>query len=1233
MLPNSEQLNALRECCRDEAAFARMQQILETIANSPKAEEQRQIVARYQAILNAIPDRIFRVSRHGDNLDFKGTQEDIEAGVQREMVVGTNLRQFLPSEIAERCLQAIERTLNLREPQTVEYQIPKAWEPNVGALRDYEVRLVVSGEDEVLAIERDISDRKQTGEKLRQAEMQYRSIFECTSDGLVINDPETGAVIEANPAFCRMHGYTYEEIIGLTPTQFIHPHYHPLFQEYVTAVKSGGEFRGRATDVRKDGTLFPVGIRGTLFMYRGKPHLLAAVRDITEQVQADQALRESEERFRSLVEQALVGIYILKQNHFLYVNPKFSEILGYSRAELLAMDSLAGIIAPEDRAIVAENIRKRLSGEVDSICYSFRAVRKDGTLIDAEVLGTRTEFQGQPAVIGTALDVTDRNRAEAALRESEEKFSKVFQSSPSAIALSRLNTGEFLEVNESFLRLSGYQRTEVLGRNSQDLNLWIDQETWEQVVQTLHAQSYVSQLETQIRRKSGEIATVLFSAEIITFQGEACVIGVVEDITERKRSEAALRESEEKFSKVFRCSPGAIALTTLEEARILDVNQSFLRTTGYQRSEVIGHTISELNLWVSPQARTHMREQLHQEGYLYNLEAQLRKKSGEIGVFLFSAEIITIAGERCILSVTNEITERKQAEEALHRSEARNRAFLNAIPDLMFRINRAGTYLDFKADRDSDFAISPERMVGKTVFQVLPTEVAQQRMYYVERALQTGEVQVFEYQLPKRNEQRDYEGRIVVSGQDEVLAIMRDITERKRSDAQLRAAAERDRLLGQIALRIRRSLNLDQILTTTVAEVRQFLKADRVFIGQIDAQLRGRVVAESAATEWGSILTWIADDTYLQEIRSLFTQGRVQTINDTTQTDVPAQLAEYYARCQIKASLGVPIVWQSTSPMDSDLLPAGYPGQPPAEQFFGVLIVNQCSTPRRWQPFEVSLLEQLATQVAIAIQQAELYQQVQALNANLERQVMERTAQLQQKMLELQELNQMKDDFLHAVSHDLRTPIMGLSLVVNNLLKKPGETLNVSRSILERMIQSSDRQLTMINSLLETHAAETRGVELHYVPVQVSQLVQTVIQDIEPLVAENQAQLVNLVPDDLPKITADPAQLQRVFENLLTNALKHNAPGLMLTLQATIEQEMLCCSVQDNGVGMSQADANQLFDRYVRGAKARYSTGVGLGLYLCRQIITAHGGQIGVISQPSAGATFWFTLPLSNEPT
>ncbi len=221
--------------------------------------------------------------------------------------------------------------------------------------------------------------------------------------------------------------------------------------------------------------------------------------------------------------------------------------------------------------------------------------------------------------------------------------------------------------------------------------------------------------------------------------------------------------------------------------------------------------------------------------------------------------------------------------------------------------------------------------------------------------------------------------------------------------------------------------------------------------------------------------------------------------------------------------------------------------------------------------------------------------------------------------------------FLHGVSHDLRNPVTGTLMVLNNLLQKSDSTIPVPRSILEQMAQGSDRQLKLINSLLEAHASDVRGVVLHCQPLQLSTLVQSAVIDLEPLLEKNQASLKNLVSEDLPLVSGDSIQLLRVFSNLISNALKHNPPGLRLIINATIEPKMIRCCVQDNGVGLSQQQCDRLFELYFRSSHTSSCLGLGLGLYLCRQIITAHGGEIGVTSSPGAGATFWFTLPIDTS--
>ncbi|MBD2102464.1 hybrid sensor histidine kinase/response regulator [Leptolyngbya sp. FACHB-261] len=257
---------------------------------------------------------------------------------------------------------------------------------------------------------------------------------------------------------------------------------------------------------------------------------------------------------------------------------------------------------------------------------------------------------------------------------------------------------------------------------------------------------------------------------------------------------------------------------------------------------------------------------------------------------------------------------------------------------------------------------------------------------------------------------------------------------------------------------------------------------------------------------------------------------------------------------------------------------------------------------------------------------------------NLSHQLQENNEHLQQEINERKRAEEALRVFFHAVSHDLRNPVAGMLIVLRNLLAKQTEeqqsgeqsspaTAAVPVSTLERMIHSSERQLELINSLLETHINETQGMVLQPETIQLQPLAQAVILDLEPLLVQNQVVLTNLIPLDLPRFSADPAQLWRVLENLITNALKHNSPGIMVRLNAEVQDKFIRCTVEDNGVGLNLEEGRNLFDLYERGTQSQHSSGLGLGLYLCRQIIEGHGGQIGVVSGVGTGATFWFTLP------
>ena len=780
-----------------------------------------------------------------------------------------------------------------------------------------------------------------------------------------------------------------------------------------------------------------------------------------------------------------------------------------------------------------------------------------------------------------------------------------------------------------------------------------DREAYEQSVTASAATGEPWNWEGRIVTRSGKLKWIQGTSRLeIHKNGDLLWDGVLVDITDHKLAEEELRASEGRLQSFFEATFEAVMIH--DRGTILDINHAAEALFGYSKAELIDRSVLQIT---APCSRDIIQKRA-QFPSDETLEVVGLKKDGTTFIAEVSAKSIVYQGRSARVVGVRDITARKQAEDNLRQSEARNRALLHALPDLIFCLSGDGTYIDCHAENANDLVVPASELLGKKVEEILPAPLAQSIMQLIAQALSTRTMQTLEYDLPINGKQRFWEARLVVCGDDEVLVIVRNITDRKRAEEERLLTTERDRLLGQIALRIRQSLDLERILQTTVAQVRQFLECDRVFVTRIDQQLQGNVAAESVAPNWGSILEALqSNPAYIREIKALFESGNLQVIDDTTRANVSSLRAQYFAHYQVKACLAVPILLSD-------------------KKLFGVMVAHQCDRTRHWLPFEVDLLGALSTQVAIAVQQAQLYEQVQALNTNLERQVEERTQELKQKYAELQELHRLKDVFLHAVSHDLRTPVLGWLMVLNNLLNRQEsgilgtnssspvqelaqqgiahsessqknvqpsnlsgqQTISVSRSVLERMMQSSDRQLRLINSLLEVHAREVAGVTLQCESLQLPELVRILLEDFEPLATKNQATLVNRIPVNLPAVNADSAQLRRVFENLLNNALNHNPPGISITLNVRTEKEMIRCTVTDNGLGMSQDMCDRLFQLYFRGQNTkslpqrhRPYTGLGLGLYLCRQIITAHGGEIGVKSRQGEGTTFWFTLPIISD--
>ncbi|NEO99564.1 MAG: response regulator [Symploca sp. SIO2E9] len=274
-----------------------------------------------------------------------------------------------------------------------------------------------------------------------------------------------------------------------------------------------------------------------------------------------------------------------------------------------------------------------------------------------------------------------------------------------------------------------------------------------------------------------------------------------------------------------------------------------------------------------------------------------------------------------------------------------------------------------------------------------------------------------------------------------------------------------------------------------------------------------------------------------------------------------------------------------------------------------------------FQAFEV--MARVGSQLEISYLQQQLTKQNQCLA--------EKNKQLSQEITEREKAESGLRVLLHAVSHDLRNPVTGLSLSLQSFLSEEQPKAVIDKPTLKRMVQSCARQLKLINSLVEVSQGQVWGVSLDCQLTSLHTLTSDLLAEWEPILVKHQVLLQHQVSPNLPLVSVDAGKLWRVFENLIANALKYNPLGFTLTLAATNEGDCIYCRVADDGVGIPAEQCQGLFDLYTRGTSVKYSVGLGLGLYLCRQIINAHGGQIGMESKLGKGTAFWFTLPLKED--
>lgn len=424
--------------------------------------------------------------------------------------------------------------------------------------------------------------------------------------------------------------------------------------------------------------------------------------------------------------------------------------------------------------------------------------------------------------------------------------------------------------------------------------------------------------------------------------------------------------------------------------------------------------------------------------------------------------------------------------------------------------------------------------------------------------------------------------------QEKNFQLEQEIQERQQAEAILQLQNQRSQLLAEVTLKIRQSLQFEEILQTAVTEVQQILQADRVLVYRLMPDGTGCGVAEAVLPEFPAIVGQVfPKETFPLEYQALYQQGRVRSVVDVTvDKAMPRCLVEFVRQLGVQAKLVVPILAK--------------------QQLWGLLIAHQCKHTRQWTTFEIDLLSQLADQIGIALAQAQLLEQ--------------ETRQRQ----ELSHSNTELQQFAYVASHDLQEPLRMITSYLQLLERRYKDQLDGSANdFIHYAVDGANRMQKLINDLLTYSRIGTKGKEFEL--VDCNEVLKRALMNLKVTIAEQQA-TVNAAP--LPQLMADATQLTQLFQNLIANAIKfHGENPPIVEIQAEDQKGEWLFSVQDNGIGIEPDYAERIFVIFQRLHNRQEYPGTGIGLAVCKKIVERHGGRIWVQSELDRGATFYFTIP------
>ena len=1127
-------------------------------------------------------------------------------------VIGKTDQDLWPADLAE-AYRADDRWV-LESGRSKGTEEPIAREGGRGWIETYKSPVILDGRVlGTVGFARDVTERREMEQKLRESEERYRSVVSALGEGILLVGAD-GYIQTCNAAAERMLGLSRVAMAGAAvgewewetlredgtpfpredlPAQWTLATGEPQREVMVGLLKPSGEqlwLSVNSEPIFRPGAIRPAAV-------------VASFSDITERKLAEEAVRESETKYRMLFETANDGIFLQNESVFLDCNEKGASMYGLARQEIIGRPPAE--FCPERQSdgrlsseVAQENIRAALKGEPRF--FEWRPLRADGLAFDVEITLSRIELRGVVCLLAIVRDITQRKRAERELRESESKYRALVEHARSVI-LYWDTRGKITFLSEYGQRLFGYAEAEINGRELVG-SIVPDVESTGRDLARLMADirrdpDRFPDHENENITHDGRRLWVHWSNKSIVDErgGLVGILSIGNDITERKKAEEALRESEQNYRSLVRQLLVGVVVHDAE-TKILDWNDMALDLLDSSSDRIRGKTARDPD-WrflredggalpvASYPANWVVAEGRPLRDFVIGIQ---RPSRGDVVWVVGSAEPrFDSSGKVARVTVTfMDITERKDMQTRLERQVSFTRAVIDAEVDGLAVCHGVAEppYVHFtvwnRAMRELT-GYSPDDINRLGWYQTVYSDPRIQ-----ERARERmGRMRLGEHLLGEEwtITRRDGEARIVqihttTVAEDEqgahVLAVMHDVTERNRAEESLRESEARFRKLFE-----------DSAEAILLIENNRFIDCNRAALAMLgmEARERMRQVHPSAISPEFQPDGRRSGEKFDEIIECVFTQG--------------SQLLEWeYLRAN-----GEPFVAE-------------------------VLLTPISHRERR-------LLHVVWRDIT---ERKRVEAELEHYRQHLEDLVAERTAELDAAKDAAEAANRAKSAFLANMSHEIRTPmnaIIGLTHLLRREVREPRQ-----QGHLGKIGDATQHLLAIINDILDISKIESGRLGLECTYFQLD----GVLRKVCDLVRDKaEAKGLELVFEESPALSGmlrgDPLRLGQVLLNFIGNAVKFTERGfILLSAQASEESAdsiLARFEVRDTGMGIDPRDQARLFEPFEQadGSTTRRYGGTGLGLAISQRLVDMMGGGIGVESRLGEGSTFWFTARLGKS--